>query len=171
MKRLVLVLLLLTSNIYSETINGHTIPPEPDLKINNSTLLGVDSNDNGVRDDVERKVYATYRKAIQRAVMMQAFRTRQKMLADPDMVKNARAWEKEIWKPIACSEYLYEYRNQPRIKNLIKILNDWQFNNKERVEIYINYNKALSGGIYSINLNPMLQDCEFDVEKVLEIDK
>ena len=41
-------------------INGHTLPPEPDPDINNATLLGVDSNDNGVRDDVERWIYKRY---------------------------------------------------------------------------------------------------------------
>ena len=41
-------------------INGHTLPPEPDPAINNATLLGVDSNDNGVRDDVERWIYTRY---------------------------------------------------------------------------------------------------------------
>ncbi len=42
-----------------EVINGYTLPPEPDETINNSTLLGIDSNDNGVRDDVERWVIKT----------------------------------------------------------------------------------------------------------------
>jgi hypothetical protein len=152
-------------------VNGHVLPPEPDPTENDATLLGVDTNSDGVRDDIERKIYATYPKAIQRAVMMQAFRAKQKMLADPDMVDNAREWEKKTWKPIDCSEYVHEYKNQPRIKNLIKILNDWQFNNKERVKLYMDYNKALSGGVYSINLNPILQDCEFDVDEVLEMDK
>jgi hypothetical protein len=41
-------------------VNGHVLPPEPDPTINNSTLLGVDVNDNGVRDDVERWIYETY---------------------------------------------------------------------------------------------------------------
>ena len=41
-------------------INGHRLPPEPDPKINNSTLLGIDSNNNGVRDDVERWIYTHY---------------------------------------------------------------------------------------------------------------
>ena len=41
-------------------INGHTLPPEPDPDINNATLLGVDSNDNGVRDDVEWWIYKRY---------------------------------------------------------------------------------------------------------------
>jgi len=37
-----------------EIVRGYKLPPEPDPKINNSTLLGVDSNNNMLRDDVER---------------------------------------------------------------------------------------------------------------------
>lgn len=40
----------------NEVINGITVPPEPAPSINNATLAGVDSNKNGVRDDVERYV-------------------------------------------------------------------------------------------------------------------
>ncbi len=41
-------------------VNGHTLPPMPDEKINNSTLLGIDINNNGVRDDVERWIYKEF---------------------------------------------------------------------------------------------------------------
>ncbi len=41
-------------------ING-TLPPEPDPVENNATLAGVDSNGNGIRDDVERAIYAKYK--------------------------------------------------------------------------------------------------------------
>ena len=41
-------------------INGISVPPEPDPVANNATLLGVDSNNNGVRDDVERQIATTY---------------------------------------------------------------------------------------------------------------
>ena len=37
-----------------EVINGITVPPEPASTSNNATLAGIDSNNNGVRDDVER---------------------------------------------------------------------------------------------------------------------
>ena len=37
--------------------DGYILPPKPDSKINDSTLLGVDSNNNGVRDDVEIKIF------------------------------------------------------------------------------------------------------------------
>ena len=39
-----------------ETITEITLPPEPDKKINDATLAGVDSNNNGVRDDMERLI-------------------------------------------------------------------------------------------------------------------
>lgn len=152
-------------------VNGHRLPPEPDKALNDSTLLGIDSNDNGVRDDVERKVYATYKKAIERAVIMQAFRAKQEMLADPDMVKNAREWKNKITKYFYCSDYLNSYKNQDMIKktDASKII-DWQFNTEERVKKYYQYDQALSGGVYSIK-EGVLQDCDFDVEKVLEMDQ
>jgi len=34
----------------------NTLPPMPDKSKNNSTLLGIDSNNNGIRDDVEIKL-------------------------------------------------------------------------------------------------------------------
>ncbi|WP_457598159.1 hypothetical protein [Hydrogenimonas sp.] len=52
-----------TLTIYWE-VDGHRLPPEPDPKINNATLLGVDVNHNGVRDDVERWIYRTYKEYI-----------------------------------------------------------------------------------------------------------
>ena len=41
-------------------INGE-LPPEPDTAENNATLAGVDSNSNGIRDDVERTIYLKYK--------------------------------------------------------------------------------------------------------------
>jgi len=41
-------------------VDGHLLPPEPDPVVNNATLLGVDVNHNGLRDDVERWIYETY---------------------------------------------------------------------------------------------------------------
>lgn len=151
-------------------VNGHRLPPEPDKALNDSTLLGIDSNDNGVRDDVERKVYATYEKAIERAVMMQAFKTEQEMLADPDMVKNARMWAEKEDKAIGCNMYLFLYKNQRRMKKIFDFVNEWQFNIEQRVEKFFQYDQALSGGVYSIK-EGVLQDCDFDVEKVLEMDQ
>lgn len=44
------------ADVRVETINGIVVPPAPDPATNQATLSGVDSNSNGVRDDVERLV-------------------------------------------------------------------------------------------------------------------
>lgn len=151
-------------------VNGHTLPPEPDPVKNDETLLGIDSNNDGVRDDIERKVYATYLKAIQRAVMMQAFRAEQEMLGDPEFLKNSKEWSKREDKVIDCNRYLFLSQKQIRIKQIFDVVNEWQFDTEERVKKYFLYDRSLSGGEYSIK-NPIVNDCEFDIDKVLGMDK
>lgn len=40
--------------------NTYKLPPEPNTRTNDSTVLGIDTNSNNVRDDVERWIYQTY---------------------------------------------------------------------------------------------------------------
>ncbi|MBL0721754.1 MAG: hypothetical protein JJV88_04160, partial [Sulfurovum sp.] len=69
-----------------EVIHGHTLPPEPDKALNDSTLLGIDSNNNGVRDDVERWIYHTYqdKHPIHVDIAMQAGRSYKLVLQTPE---------------------------------------------------------------------------------------
>ena len=39
-----------------EKINGIAVPPAPDTTMNQATLSGVDSNNNGIRDDIDRLI-------------------------------------------------------------------------------------------------------------------
>ncbi len=44
-------------------LNGYTLPPVPDKKLNDSTLLGIDNNfdgPNGIRDDLEIEILQSY---------------------------------------------------------------------------------------------------------------
>lgn len=43
------------------------LPPEPNEAENNATLAGVDVNQNGIRDDVERAIYFTYQHSAKEA--------------------------------------------------------------------------------------------------------
>jgi hypothetical protein len=45
-----------TPTATTEVINGITVPVAPDATANATTLKGVDSNNNGVRDDIERLI-------------------------------------------------------------------------------------------------------------------
>ncbi|MEK7629822.1 MAG: hypothetical protein AAB432_00355 [Patescibacteria group bacterium] len=39
---------------------GQNLPPEPDATLNNATVEGIDTNKNGIRDDVELAIFKMY---------------------------------------------------------------------------------------------------------------
>lgn len=43
------------------------LPPEPDKAQNDATLAGIDANNNGIRDDVERAIYFKYKESAKQA--------------------------------------------------------------------------------------------------------
>jgi len=157
-----------------EIINGYTLPPEPDPKINNSTLLGVDVNKNDVRDDVERWIYKTYKDKhpIYIAIMMQAARASKKILTDPK--GEGRAQENETSKVLDCSSYYETYAKDFGDKILIKEKLDlpyfWHaiyFNTKERNEKLEQMSLAASGGVFTVTKDNKLKSmCSKEVLKV-----
>jgi len=157
-----------------EIINGYTLPPEPDPKVNNSTLLGIDSNNNGVRDDVERWIYKKYKDKhpIYIAIMMQAARASKKILTDPEA--EGRAQENETSKVLDCSSYYRTDATYFGDKNLITEPIDfpyfWHaiyFNTKERKEKLEQMSLAASGGVFdSLDGKEAKSVCSEEVLKV-----
>ncbi|MBI4653343.1 hypothetical protein HY750_03770 [Candidatus Kuenenbacteria bacterium] len=43
-----------------DDVIGKNLPPEPDAKLNDATLEGIDANKNGIRDDVELAIFKLY---------------------------------------------------------------------------------------------------------------
>jgi hypothetical protein len=64
MKKLITLICLFAVNanaLTKEQIEEKfNLPPEPDVELNNSTILGIDSNNNGIRDDWERAIAFEY---------------------------------------------------------------------------------------------------------------
>jgi len=147
-------------------INGHTLPPEPDVILNNSTLEGIDSNNNGVRDDVERKIYINNNKEISRQILLQSARIEQKWLEANDLVSNAKEWQALTYPKLGCMVHIYRKNDI----NLFKTgTENYVFNTKARIEKYMKYNQALSGGVYSApNSFNKESSCDFNVTKALE---
>jgi len=172
MKRLALVLLLLTSNIYSETINGYTLPPEPDPKINNSTLLGIDSNNNGLRDDVERWIYKTYKDKhpIHIDIAMQSGKAWQKVLVDPSKAKQIYP---TVDAPAYCEGYFRvcvdsSEKNKYSLERISTsdIFVTTIFDTKERWSAYIKYDSLLSGDSYTVpRCSEAKKLCNFNTSK------
>lgn len=155
----------LTMSVYQE-INGHKLPPEPDSKLNSATLLGVDKNNNGVRDDVERKILTIYTKPVQTELMLSQARAHQEMLNDP--VGSAIASQKKIQKVGDCSMYLMD--KGIYIAERVEFTEKAMYNTKARVKAYLDYNIALSGGVYGSGpANWTEKACDFDVKTLMEV--
>ncbi|WP_373033125.1 Ig-like domain-containing protein [Sulfurovum sp.] len=155
-----------------EVINGHQLPPEPDPTINDSTLLGIDANENGVRDDVEIWILNKYRDKhpIHIDIAMQAARAYKKVLETPE---RAREIHDEVRKARHC-EFYYKYDakyfNEPLL-----VENDFDtkylrkkiyFNTEERKNAYTQYDTLLSGDSYAL---PKKEDekkaCDFNTSR------
>ena len=153
-------------------IHGYTLPPEPDKTINNSTLLGIDSNNNGVRDDVEIWILKKYKDKhpVYTEIAMQAGRAWQKVLEDPTKAKEIHA---EISAPIYC-EYYYsndaKYYNEPILVNNNINTKYFRrtiiFNTDDRLDSFWQYDTLLSGDSYTLPKRKNRKGlCDFNTSK------
>ena len=158
--------------IYKE-ISGHRLPPELNPAINNATLLGIDSNNNGVRDDVERKIYAVYKRPVEQAYMMQYAVRYPQTLEDPVAAAKSKELEKEHWNLYSCKGYLIEHLDTYMPENSVSFMENAYFNTKERMRAYVEFNEAFSGGVYNIPFHDedmQKENCDFNITKMLEIE-
>ncbi len=160
--------------IYKE-INGHRLPPEPDETLNNSTLLGIDSNNNGVRDDVERWIYETYKDKhpIHIDIAMQEARADKRILETPEKAKEIHD---EVDKAVYCQLYYRlnaKYFNEPILLEE-NVANEYfrskvYFNTQERMDAYLQYDSLLSGDSYTLpSFEKRKAACDFNTSKYRE---
>jgi len=154
-------------------VDGHVLPPEPDKALNDSTLLGIDSNNNGVRDDVERWIYKEYKDKhpIYVDIAMQAARGFKLVLETPERAKEIYFYATAY---LDCKSYYSTYAKYFNEPILIKddsgveeyFRNKIYFNTLERKASYNQYDNVLSGDSYSL---PKIEDlkslCDFNTTK------
>ena len=158
-----------------EVINGYTLPSEPDKTLNDSTLLGIDVNNNGVRDDVERWIYQTYKDKhpIYIDIALQESKANKKILETPE---KALEIHDEVNKATDCQayyKYSAKYYNEPILIQEDAVdehfRNKIYFNTEERKNMYSQYEKLLSGGVYSLAKDEEQKAaCDFNTSKYEE---
>ena len=162
-----------------EVINGFKLPPEPDRKKNNETLLGVDFNHNGIRDDVERWIIIHYAKdpkypKTKTAIALQYAWAAQKILENPTM--ESSKYEDDA---LACEYYWFnketvgwsgfefgKFSKENKIFGAPE-LKDRIFNTKERILRKFDYNAALSGHILTLGKRE-LSACKTNIDELGE---
>ncbi len=154
-----------------EVLQGHTLPPEPDPKVNNSSLLGIDSNNNGVRDDVEIWIYETYKDKhpIYIDIAMQAGRAYKLVLEHPERAREIH--ETVVNAPLYCAWYYQhdavEFGDPLLVEERIDApVKSQYFNTSNRSEVYWEYDGLLSGGSYPLPKDKDMKNfCDFDTSK------
>lgn len=82
------------TKITKADVDGSKLPPQPDPKLVDATVEGIDANKNGIRDDVELAIYKKYPNNFNlRAAALQYAKTSQLYLTVVD--------SKETWKAVA----------------------------------------------------------------------
>jgi hypothetical protein len=146
------------------------LPPQPDLKESDTTLEGIDTNSNGIRDDVERKIIKRYKhNKLATALLLSGAKQYQAVLEQP--LSNAQEIRKEISRYINCRVYLARFNSEIDSDNFLvtRILKDMVYTTRDRTERFLEYNYALSGDSYGSGVKEVsLKACDKEVQEVLE---
>jgi hypothetical protein len=152
----IVTLALIIFSCESKGEGSSNLPSDPRSE-GKKTLEGIDSNNDGVRDDLEIAIYEYASKpeeeSLRRAMRQNAKAKQLAIIAgytkDPQKVKEA---ENAMARSVACAvrEMSDKYKNW----NFFTYMEGKATNTPERVEAYMRYNQALSGKVYSLPKDP-----------------
>lgn len=133
------------------------LPPDPG-ETGKATLAGIDSDSDGVRDDVQRYIALTYPGSEKnRAALTQYAKSEQAALLDAGNREASIAHSREAQRAIECLFFV-------RPDDADSIHSDLQtkiLNTKERSEAYIKANGQLGGQVFFLSDDPK-SGCNFD---------
>jgi hypothetical protein len=135
------------------------LPPDPG-EAGKATLEGIDSDGDGIRDDIQRYIALTYpdsRKT--RAALRQAAIALQKIIIESSDVESALNNTESMHRASECLWYIYS-DNSIKIKNQLKA----EFlNTMDRSRAYLDYNDKLGGHVFGgKDFNEYNTSCTFD---------
>ena len=138
------VLRIHAQKITLDDVMGTKLPPEPNRELNDSTIEGIDANQNGIRDDVELAIFKEYpNSAKTRAVLLQYALALQmevrQLTLNEDIVnvileEDSRAGDciADTLVPRKSLESSRNYSDIEKIDAYIKFVDERQFNTNER---------------------------------------
>ena len=149
-------------------INGYTVPVMPDETVNNSTLDGVDSDGNGVRDDIDRYIAETYPDPVPHALAKLDARSFLDVFKDPEHAYKKKLYVSSI-KFIACERYVEDFYGKKILKGFsFEDLDPKMTNTRARAEAYGIFNANMDGGTFGPPYTSTSKDCPAEVNKALE---
>lgn len=146
-----------------EQEDNEVLPPDPG-EAGKQTLLGVDSDSDGVRDDIQRYIYFAYPDNEKvRVALTQIAIEYQGLLAqasDPDSAFNHAT---RMARHGECVDYI----QGETASDTLAALKAEILNTKERSLAYVNYSNSLGGKmIFGAPLQDWKNSCNFDVDAI-----
>ena len=120
------------------TVMGDALPPKPYGPEADSTLAGIDKNNNGIRDDVELAIFAKYPHSAKiRAAELQYAMTEQMFITDVFNTKTWKAVAEENSRGYQCVSNSLPYSGDLKKDFIIidaraKEVEDWVLNTQQR---------------------------------------
>lgn len=142
------------------------LPPDPG-EAGKATLEGIDSDNDGVRDDIQRYIALTYPESEKvRVGSLQLAKAMQIAILGSSTKQKSISSSFYVNKSIECLSYLSKYGidGSEVIANLIGKL----VNTVDRYSAYSRYNQNLSGNSFRIPQYDRKSSCDFDPEKLLK---
>jgi len=136
-----------------------TLPPDPGAA-GKETLAGIDSDNDGVRDDVQRWIVMTYPNSQKtRAGLIQRAKTMQEILLNAEDAVRSVSNVKQMIRDTDCLEFVSPnayYEGAIGLKAML-------LNNRVRSMVWLQANTHLSGNVFtSLGDNDLRQGCNFD---------
>ncbi len=151
---------ILLSTVSLSLLMAYTPPESPDKKESKKTLLGIDTNQNGIRDDVELYLIDRFKHKEVRDIAFDIAKVLQKILLVTDEESALKAkleFDRAQW----CRRY-FALKDPKRVETeddkayfrmKYKIFDaafrDKQFNTPKRMHTYFDYHRYLKGNIFA----------------------
>jgi hypothetical protein len=137
------------------------LPPDPG-EAGKATIAGIDSDNDGVRDDIQRYIAQTHSNSEKtRAVLTQYAKVAQNALLDADdkelSIQHAEEWNRSI----DCLDYVASsYQDMSKKSDELDAV---ILNTDERTKSYFKYDSQLGGEVFSgFSYDERSNACDFD---------
>lgn len=124
-----------------------------------NTVAGIDSDQNGIRDDIQEYINATYPKPEQQKAVSQYARSLQaKLLVDPKDKYQVRASSNTSSKAMSCIYEKLPVGNSPQAARAVQEILSLTTNTKQRLMAYMAFDKAMDGAVISLPTGKVCDD-------------
>ena len=161
------------NSVENKKVVTYTLPSKPHSKKNLQTLSGIDSNKNGIRDDVEIWIYTNHEHPIERAILSQIATSYQEILINKESLEIIVDNE---YKSIECETYwsleaeeIGEAFHISSTRNLSQEISEIILNTEDRLIAFDEYSIAQEAHETSVRNNfDLKSQCNFNATLLLQ---